>query len=126
MKRLIPCFVIVVFVITGCIIGHRIAKNECQTTSKKLKECENAFIRGDYEDAKSIAIEIKKDWETSEEKLAVFVNHSFLDEISDNLAEIPYYTNEQNHSHGLSKISATEKLLKHIEEHQSLVPESFY
>ncbi|MBP3706413.1 MAG: DUF4363 family protein [Clostridia bacterium] len=126
MKRLIPSSIIAVLIIVGCIIGHYIAEKECAAARKQLKECKEAFINGDYTTATEIAIEMKNNWEESEEKLAIFVNHSFLDQISENLAELPYYLNEQNHSYGLSKISGTEKILKHIEEHQSLVPESFY
>lgn len=126
MKRLIPCAIIAVLIIVGCIIGYDTAKKECDATRKQLKECKTAFINNDFEKAINISKEIKKDWENREEKLAIFVNHTFLDQISDNLAELPFYANEQNKSYGLSKISGTEKLLKHIEEHQKLIPESFY
>ena len=126
MKRLIPCTIIAVLIVFGCIIGHKTAKSECDKTRKQLKDCEAAFINGDYNEAIKIANTIKKDWENREEKLAIFVNHTFLDQISDNLAELPFYANEQNKNYGLSKISGTEKLLKHIEEHQKLMPESFY
>lgn len=126
MKRLIPCAIIAVLIIVGCFVGHGTAKKECDATRNQLHDCEAAFENNDFEKAIKIAEKIKKNWESREEKLAIFVNHSFLDQISDNLAELPFYANEQNKSYGLSKISATKKLLKHIEEHQKLIPESFY
>lgn len=126
MKRLIPSAVLAVIILLGCIWGHYVTDDVCNITDTELKECEQAYKNGSFDKAQELAKKLQKEWEDREEKLSLFVNHSFLDEISENLAQIPYFANPQSANLGLAKISYTKHLLKHIEEHQSLIPESFY
>lgn len=126
LKRLIPCVIIAVSIVLMCVLGHYVAKKECDKTKTQLKKCEDALKKEDYKSAEKIAYKIKSDWENREEILAIFVNHTFLDEISKDLSELPYYTNSQNRDYGYARIENIKKLLHHILEHQSIVRENFY
>ncbi len=85
MSRIIAA-VILILLLTGLCISDRIVINHSYNSlNEYIIECENAV---DSKDNKEIAGKLKKEFETKEGLLSVYVNHDTLDEISESVARL--------------------------------------
>lgn len=73
MKRLIPAALILTFTVFICIYAHTFVKYACNETLDDIKKYANQEIT---------TAELENSWKSRKEKMAIFVNHNFLDNIS--------------------------------------------
>ena len=73
MKRLIPATIIFIFIISLCFSSHVLVY---KITNKTLDDIDSFYN-------KTIsAKQLQQSWQKNKEKLSLFVNHGFLDDIS--------------------------------------------
>ena len=116
MKRLIPATIILVFTISLCICSHILVDRACDNTLKDINDFYNQTIN---------AQSLQNSWQKRKEKMALFVNHSFLDEISLYMGQLAVYNdfNSEYFEHTLKNIQTT---LSMIKAEQQLSAHSFY
>lgn len=73
MKRLIPATVILFSTILICVYAHTFIKKSCNDTLVDINRYNNREIS---------ASELENSWKKRKEKMSLFVNHGFLDNIS--------------------------------------------
>ena len=88
MKRLIAAAAILILLIVICFFGNRCVVKICNETNDKISKCYEAYNKNDYPTAVNYASDIYEDWHQKQIRLAVFVNHSMLDDISKLRSEV--------------------------------------
>ena len=126
MKRLIPTAILLILLILICFFGnHRVIKM-CEETNKDINKCYDAYQSENYYLASEIALDIHKRWQEKEKRLAFFVNHNMLDDISISVSRLAAYTPETIDVHfALECVDIKTVLLRMCDEQQLLI-ENFY
>lgn len=126
MKRLIPASVIFIILILICIIGNIFVLNKCTKFSEKVESCYDAYQNGDYYTSKEIASSLYGEWDTTQKKLAFFVNHAMLDDISKATARLASYKLDNPDTHFASECIDMQSVLHRMCDEQRIIPENFY
>ncbi len=117
MKRLIPAVIIFVIVITVCVTAHICIDRACDQT---LEDMEMFYSE------QLTAKELEKIWHDRKEKMSLFVNHSFLDELSLYIGQLTLSSEEDN----IPELDMTYRNIKTtlslIKSEQTLALHSFY
>lgn len=95
MKRLIPATITFLLIICIIVYSTTYIKRECKKTSEEIKACYTAFLNGNTENASILAKKLTDDWHERHIKLSMFVYHSFLDDLTLYIEEIPLYVELQ-------------------------------
>ena len=116
MKRIFPAIVILLFTISLCIYSHSFVDNACNTTLSDINDFRNNYISGDT---------LERYWVERKEKMSLFVNHSFLDDITISIGQLITYDNKNSEyfNHTFKNIQT---LLSMIKEEQQFAAHSFY
>lgn len=116
MKRLIPALIILIFTLATCLYSNITVSRACDQTEKDINAFENKTVS---------ATKLEENWQKQKEKMSIFVNHKFLDDISIYVGQLTqYYTLQDNaSSRTLENIKTT---LYMIKEEQKLTYHSFY
>ena len=115
MKRLIPASVIFVLMITLCIVSHITVKKACFDTLKIIEEFNNQKIT---------ALELESKWQSKKEKMSLFVNHAFLDDLTIYIGQLTLNDSADERNQHIYKEITT--ILSMIQEEQKLTEQSFY
>ena len=126
MKRLIPACILSVIIVCSCILGQITVKKYCNTAYNDIKECKEDFLDGKSENAYNSTVKIEKNWKKQKAVLAVFVNHSLLDEISQSVVQLPELAKADGKDTFLGECSEIQSMLTLIKEEQRIRGESFY
>lgn len=73
MKRLIPASIILISLITICIYSHFYINKICKQTASEIEKYRNQTISASV---------LQNNWKNRKDKMSIFVNRGFLDEIS--------------------------------------------
>lgn len=105
MKRLIPAVFILTFTVFICIYAHTFVKQCCTQTIDDVKKYSNDEIS---------AAELENSWKERKEKMAIFVNHGFLDNISLYIGQLTLSPNNTSaeFTHAHKNIESTLALIK--------------
>ena len=126
MKRLIPASVILVMLILLCIIGNIFVINMSTNFSEKVDNCYDSYQKGDYSASKEIASSLYSEWDKTQKKLALFVNHAMLDDISKATARLASYKLDNPDTHFASECIDIQSVLHRMCDEQRIIPENFY
>ena len=126
MKRLVAAAIIAAAVIILCICGNLFVNNICRETEKMLDECTEAYRDNDYESASEKAEKLRNTWDSKQGKLALFVNHSMLDEITYESTAMPYLASDAADGDFFASSAKISRLLMQIRRDQRISCETFY
>ena len=101
--------------ITLCIVSHITVKKECSDTLKIIDEFNNQKIT---------ALELESKWQSKKEKMSLFVNHAFLDDLTIYIGQLTLKDSTYERNQHIYKEITT--ILSMIQEEQKLTEQSFY
>ncbi len=117
MKRLIPAAVIFIFIIAVCVTAHIFTDCACDKTLSDIEK---------FYDKKISADELEKAWKDRKEEMSLFVNHSFLDDISVYIGQLTLSNNDDSIPELDMIYKNIESTLNLIKDEQTLALHSFY
>lgn len=117
MKRLIPAALILVFIILLCVSANLLINDICDDTLEDINRFHNKTITAQF---------LQKIWKTNKEKLSLFVNHGFLDEISVYIGQLTVSDADIKSPEFETIYKNIQTILLIIKEEQHLAPHSFY
>lgn len=104
MKRLWYALVLVVIALGISFTEFIAVRNSYNTFIKTIDEARTAVEQEDYKRAKSLGKELENKWIEKEKKLNYLLEHSVLDELSMNIAELSDLSSEESKNDFLSDI----------------------
>ncbi len=116
MKRIVPAVLILIFTISLCVFSHVFISKSCDHTLNDISKFQNKKISADA---------LENSWQKRKEKMSLFVNHGFLDDISIHIGQLTAYDNQDSEyfEHTLKNIKT---ILAMIRDEQRLSAHSFY
>ncbi len=117
MKRLIPASIILVLIIVLCFCSHILVDNICDKALNDIDKYYNKTIS---------AQDIQKSWQDKKEKLSLFVNHGFLDEISIYIGQLTVVDTDIKSPDFETIYKNIQTIMYMIKEEQRFAPHSFY
>lgn len=117
MKRLIPAGIILIFLIAICVFSHTYTDKICEQAIKDVENYYNKNISADT---------LQDTWNEHKEKMSVFVNHEFLDEMSIYVGQLSAFENKQDSPETALIYKNIETFLSLIKEEQKFAIHSFY
>lgn len=104
MKRLWYALVLVIIALGISFTEFIAVRNSYNTFIKTIDEARTAVEQEDYKRAKSLGKELENKWIEKEKKLNYLLEHSVLDELSMNIAELSDLSSEESKNDFLSDI----------------------
>lgn len=126
MKRLIPATILLSLLLTLCFVGNRFVLSTCRKTRQNIEKCYSAYTDKDYASAAEAASGIDERWYRTQKRLAVFVNHSMLDDVSKSTARLASYTEETIDAHFAAECIDILSVLHRMCDEQQILIENFY
>lgn len=117
MKRLIPAAIILVFTITACICANIYIEKACDKTLENIEE---------FCDEKITSDELEELWHQRKENMALFVNHSFLDQTTIYIGQLTVALYDSDTSKFNMIYKDIESVLSLVKDEQKFSVESFY
>lgn len=116
MKRIIPAVIILIFTVSLCICSHTLVDRACDATQSDINDYRNNSISGE---------KLDQLWQKRKEKMSLFVNHGFLDDVTIYIGQLTAYDN-QSSEHFDHTFKNIQTVLSMIKEEQQLAAHSFY
>lgn len=104
MKRLWYAIVLVIIALGISFTEFIAVKNSYNTFIKTIDEARTAVEQEDYKRAKRLGKDLENKWIEKEKKLNYLLEHSVLDELSMNIAELSDLSSEESKNDFLSDI----------------------
>lgn len=104
MKRLWYALVLVIIAMGISFTEFIAVKNSYNTFIKTIDEARTAVEQEDYKRAKRLGKDLEKKWIEKEKKLNYLLEHSVLDDLSMNIAELSDLSSEESKNDFLSDI----------------------
>ncbi len=104
MKRLWYALVLVIIALGISFTEFIAVRNSYNTFIKTIDEARTAVEQEDYKRAKSLGKELENKWIEKEKKLNYLLEHSVLDDLSMNIAELSDLSSEESKNDFLSDI----------------------
>ena len=104
MKRLWYAFVLVVIALGISFTEFIAVRNSYNTFIKTIDEARTAVEQEDYKRAKRLGKDLENKWNEKEKKLNYLLEHSVLDDLSMNIAELSDLSSEESKNDFLSDI----------------------
>lgn len=104
MKRLWYALVLVIIALGISFTEFIAVRNSYNTFIKTIDEARTAVEQEDYKRAKSLGKDLENKWIEKEKKLNYLLEHSVLDELSMNIAELSDLSSEESKNDFLSDI----------------------
>lgn len=104
MKRLWYALVLVIIALGISFTEFIAVRNSYNTFIKTIDEARTAVEQEDYNRAKRLGKELENKWIEKEKKLNYLLEHSVLDELSMNIAELSDLSSEESKNDFLSDI----------------------
>lgn len=114
MKRLLLASAFLAVVITVSIIGLNLLEKTYDEVSEALTQSKDCIAIGDYSSAESYCKKAEEKYIKAEKYLSAFVNHSTLDDIGTELAQIEPFTEKGEEAEFYSHCEAALVALKHL------------
>lgn len=114
MKRLIAAGLLLVFIAVSCTVGQ-LTVSRCGNTMKGLlDEARTAALGEDFEAAHQKLKQAEAHYARDEWQLSFFINHSLVEELGEQLAELPSLANKEGAEELLSHIDGAQVKILHI------------
>lgn len=102
MKRLWYALALALIAGVLCIYEFISVKNSYYDFMEITNETRAAVESGDYDRARELSTQLKKDWDEKERRLNYVLEHSQLDDMSTEIAQLPDYTDDESRDEFLS------------------------
>ncbi len=126
MRRLIAVAILAVLILVFGFISDCYVNGTCRSFLSKTDALIKTFDAGEKSTCVKNADKIKSDFNEKREKLAFFVNHAFIDDLSKLYAELPVYANNNAKSDFYATAEKIRLNLNSIMEEEGLHADSFY
>ena len=126
MKRLLAAAIMLIVIITLCISSNLYVTHACQDTAKAVQNYYEQIFDAENADKNKLSKELEALWHNKKERLELFVNHGFLDEISICISQLPIYAKTGDKNRALIICENIKELCEQIEEEQKFAAHSFY
>lgn len=114
MKRLIAAAALILFIAISCTVGQ-ITIGGCGERMSKMLDQATAFAENqEFDKAKEQLEKAEAEYSRQELKLSFFVNHSLVEELGEQLAELPALANSEGAEELLSHIDGAKIKILHI------------
>lgn len=126
MKRLIPAGIILIFIVTLCVGSNVYVKKTCKQTITDIEDYYTECITSDKNSINSLSQNLKSEWNSRKDKLELFVNHTFLDNISLQITKLITHIVNENHESALLDFEQIKELFEQVISEQTFSLNSFY
>ncbi len=114
MKRLIAAALLLVFIVAACLTGRFALKSCDQKITRLLSSAEDAADEKDFERCRKLLEEAEKQYVSKEWVLSFFVDHELVEQLGEQLAELPPLAAQESREELLSHLYATKTKFLHI------------
>ncbi len=114
MRRLIAAATLILFIAISCTVGQITIGTCGEKMSKMLDEATDFAENQEFDKAKEQLEKAEKEYSRQEWKLSFFVNHSLVEELGEQLAELPALANSEGSEELLSHIDGAKIKILHI------------
>ena len=125
MKRIIAAVVLIALVAMLAVTESIYIKKFCSRKKEEITDVKNMYSENISECADS-AERFRKDWINVQAKMTLFVNHSLIDQISEDATRIPVYAENRDEAEFYAACADVERTLKQISDDQRITIDSFY
>ncbi|MBR4072460.1 MAG: DUF4363 family protein [Clostridia bacterium] len=126
MHRLAAAVCLIIFVVAVIFTGRKITITQCESHRKYVKSSLSSIKEENWKNAKSIAENSVKEWESGEKKLAVFLKRETLDEIRLSYSELNAAIDCKDKNIAITKCALIEALIDEIDEKEEFSVMSFF
>ncbi len=114
MTRIITAIALVLIVISGCVAGE-IVVNRCNDKISAAIDNATALAEaGDIVKAEEAANQTEASFSECEGALAVFINHTLVEDLGEQIARLPTLATEETKAEFLSELASARVMLIHI------------
>lgn len=124
MKRIISAILLCAFVTLLCIIGNNHVNRFCDRFESRLNECVNLYKA--EESSEKRCEELKRYWRENFSKLSFFLNHAYIDGISERVTTLPLYAGLKSDENFYAAAEEIKQILYQIRTDNRLTADSFY
>ncbi len=114
MKRLILSLAFLTAVLAVSILGANLLESTYDKVTSAIEQGEDCIRIGDYETAEKYMKEAEKIYVKAETYLLAFVNHSTLDDIGVDIAQLAPFVEKGEEAELFSHTNAAKTSLKHL------------
>ncbi len=114
MTRIITAAVLIVIVITGCTAGEIVVHSCSSNISGEIDKAKRLAEANNFAGAKNAAKAAEAAFTYCEGALAVFINHSLVEDLGEQIARLEMLATEETKAEFLSELSSARVMLVHI------------
>ena len=114
MSRIIASVILVLIVIGSCVTGEVIVHNCNDKISSKIEVAAKLADSGDIAGAEKAARATESAFADCEGALAVFINHTLVEDLGEQIARLPTLATEETKAEFLSELASARIMLTHI------------
>ena len=125
MKRTIIAVSFIVLLFAFCLLETEKTDTMCDNMENRISVISNLYENGS-QDTMEKCEKLKKEWAKEKKTAVFFINHSFVDEITDKVYTLPAFVKTGSDDMFFSNIASIKKVLSQIKEDSRLTADSFY
>ncbi len=114
MSRVIVAVVLVIIVAAGCAAGEFVVHGCNNRISEALLRASSLAEMGDVSAAEKAARDAETEFTACEGALAVFINHSLVEDLGSQISKLPSLATEETKDEFLSEAASASVMLTHI------------
>mgnify|MGYP003293793731 CR=1 FL=1 len=114
MKRLIAAALLLVFIAAACLTGWLALSSCSKKVTPLLSSAEEAARKKDFEMSRKLLCQAESQYARSEWALSFFVDHTLVEQLGEQIAELPPLAKEESKEELLSHIAAVKTKFLHI------------
>ena len=114
MKRLIAAGALLLFVAVSCVAGQIIVTHYGDDMTDSLNSAREAILSQNYDEAAKSAKAAEDEYTKKEWVLSCFIDHNLVEELGEQLAELPSLAAEGSKEEFLSHLDAAKIKIVHI------------
>ncbi len=114
MSRIVTACVLVLIVVAGCVTGELVVHNCNDRISQAIDEAYQLAEQGNFDSAKTAAESAESEFIRCEGALAIFINHTLVEDLGEQIAKLPTLATEETVDEFLSESASASVMLTHI------------
>lgn len=116
MKDLIASFTLFIVLIITMLISTKYLGNKCGYYTDKVSYLEIVIVNKYWEDGYNKSIEFLEEWGNDSNILPAFINHTYVESITNNILKLTQYIKYKNQTDALATIQEIKFSLHMMEE----------
>ncbi|MBC2581535.1 DUF4363 family protein [Clostridium sp. DJ247] len=116
MKSILTAFIIFIIMLTTMFFSTRYLSKVCSNLKNLNTQIERDIDKDDWNSAYNHSLKFLNQWDKYSKRISIFVNHTEIDNINNELWKITQYTKVKNKDESLASNHVIKFYLDHIED----------